>query len=217
MENHLNDRNLQYSYGSSVEAMAVGELRSGGIPILTSMPSNWVYCDSCRTLFAGASFAGKDALHRRAFLEPQDFETFESPREVVDLVRQSANGGRECRLCGSQMSARVGTFSYRKDYAIQQFQTIWHKAFNALRQSDGWLFIGYSMPEADFEFRQVLKSAELANHGADTRLCQVILKKDQAAAGRHGRFFGLSPALIAQDGLEAWVERHFQTWLSQVI
>jgi alkanesulfonate monooxygenase SsuD/methylene tetrahydromethanopterin reductase-like flavin-dependent oxidoreductase (luciferase family) len=111
------------------------------------------------------------------------------------------------------MSARVGTFSYRKDFAIQQFQTIWHDAFDALRQSDGWLFIGYSMPEADFEFRQTLKSAELANRGGRRRSIHVVLKDDQDAAKRYTRYFALSHNQIHQQGLSEFVEPGFQEWL----
>lgn len=214
-ENHLDAIRLCYDYGTIVEPMlSAADLRRAGMPVCKLHgSSNWVYCDSCRTLFSGYPGGGKDALHLGAFLEAADFELFDSPKEVVDLVRNLANGRRECRVCGCRMSARVGTFSYRKDYAIQQFQTIWHNAFDALRESPAWLFVGYSMPEADFEFRQVLKSAELANRGRLRRSIQVILKDRNRTDERYRRFFGLAADQINTEGLSAWMASGFDSWL----
>jgi len=217
VENHSRALGLDYDYGPILEPLLSNDRPVNGIPLFKLHGSaNWVYCDSCRTLFFGPPSAGKDALHMGAFLESEDFEVFDSSKNVINLVRDLANGRRQCRLCGCRMSARVGTFSYRKDYAIQQFQTIWHRAFDALRESHRWLFIGYSMPEADFEFRQVLKSAELANCGRLRRSIQVVLKRDQDAAVRYGRFFGFSPSYINQEGLSNWAAKDFKDWLSTV-
>jgi hypothetical protein len=105
---------------------------------------------------------------------------------------------------------------YRKDYAIQQFQTIWHNAFDALRESPVWLFVGYSMPEADFEFRQVLKSAELANRERRQRQIQVVLKDDKQAADRYRTFFGLSADSLDNTGFKDWVTNSFHDWFGRV-
>ncbi len=109
------------------------------------------------------------------------------------------------------MAARVGTFSYRKDFAIQQFQEIWHAAFERLRESDRWLFIGYSMPTADFEFKQILKSAEMARRRAPQ--IQVILKEDTAAEKRHVSFFGLKNTNVDQTAFDGWYDNAFAKWL----
>ena len=69
------------------------------------------------------------------------------------------------------------------------------------------------MPEADFEFRQTLKSAELANLGGMRRSIHVVLKDDQDAAKRYMRYFGLSPVQIHQQGLSEFVEPGFSEWL----
>jgi hypothetical protein len=216
MENHFHALGLSYDYGHTVQPMRdVAGSRKVGIPICKLHGSaNWVYCDSCRTLFSGYPGEGKDALHLGAFLEAADFKLMDSPEDVVRLVENLANGGRDCRICGCRMSARVGTFSYRKDYAIQQFQMIWHSAFDVLRESPIWLFVGYSIPEADFEFRQVLKSAELANRERVPKKIQVVLKDDKPAAGRYRRFFGLEAGIVSQRGLKNWVARDFDSWLN---
>lgn len=219
MENHFRNLRLPYDYGHIVEPLfGIADARKSGIPLCKLHGSaNWVYCDSCRTLFSGYPGGGKDALHLGAFLEAADFKLLGSPDDVVELVRREANGRRQCRICGCRMSARVGTFSYRKDYAIQQFQTLWHNALDVLRDSRIWLFVGYSMPEADFEFRQVLKSAELANQGGPRRVIQVVLKSDPNASGRYRRFFGLSERFVHQGGLKKWVAENFEDWLNGLV
>lgn len=218
VENHFHALQQAYDYGAIVEPLSsAADLRKSGTPICKLHGSaNWVYCDSCRTLFSGLPGAGKDALHLGAFLESDDFELFGSRKEIVELVRGSANIRRLCRICGCPLTARVGTFSYRKDYAIQQFQAIWYKALDALRKSPVWLFVGYSMPEADFEFRQVLKSAELASRRKSPRHIQVVLKDDDRAAERYRRFFGLNASSINQDGLKQWMATSFKDWLGSV-
>lgn len=215
VENHFEALGQEYDYGPAVEPMlspTVGP-RSGTPLCKLHGSANWVYCDSCRTLFSGQPGGGKDALHMGTFLEADDFEALESPEEVVDLVRNLPNGRRECRICGCQTTARVGTFSYRKDYAIQQFQTIWRQALDSLRESDVWLFVGYSMPEADFEFKQILKTAELATRHNSRDRIQVVLKGSDRVAERYQRFFGLSKDCISGAGLKDWVRKSFDCWL----
>jgi hypothetical protein len=103
------------------------------------------------------------------------------------------------------MGGRVATFSYRKAFSINQFQTIWDHAYKVLRNSDTWLFVGYSMPEADFEFRHLLKSAQLARKNLSGWSCKVVLKDDDVAERRYRSFFGIKLNQICQKGLTGWV------------
>jgi NAD-dependent SIR2 family protein deacetylase len=217
LEKHFTAMNMHYDYGSSVRPLDPGLRGSeqGGIPLFKMHGStNWVYCDSCRTLFAGSPEEGKSALHRSVFLEAEDFR-FLRKRKLAKKLSQIRRQERECPGCGCILTARVGTFSFRKDFVIQQFQTIWQQAHSALRDSDTWLFVGYSMPEADFEFRHLLKSAELANRERRReKHIQVILKDDCDAARRFRRFFGLTHDHINQDGLATWVGRSLRAWVT---
>jgi hypothetical protein len=226
IENHAQSLGLKYDYGTTVKPLEAGGSRGKNTPLLKLHGSaNWVYCDSCRTLFSGPPDAGKLALHLGVFMEKSDFNIFDSPTEVLEATANLRNRQRKCVFCGCLMSARVGTFSYRKDYAIQQFQTIWQAAFDALREGSVWLFVGYSMPEADFEFRHSLKSAELAQRNERKKSIQVVLKSpDRKAApaqmevhqqtmDRYRRFFGLTNDCLFEKGLKEWVETDFEAWL----
>lgn len=218
VENHLRELGIAYHYGSTVKSLDSTLQDPAGVALLKLHGSaNWVYCDSCRTLFSSAESAGKAALHQGTFLEPEDFQIFDSPQCVVDAVRNVDRLHDVCHLCGCRMTARVGTFSYRKDFAIQQFQTIWHEAFDSLRESAAWLFIGYSMPEADFEFKQILKSAELTNQRKGELRKLVVLLHDPLAAKRYKRFFGLTAAQVSQRGLSSFMKKGFDGWLKGLV
>jgi hypothetical protein len=107
------------------------------------------------------------------------------------------------------LGARIATFSYRKEISIPQFQMVWQQAFSALRDSSNWLFIGYSLPEADFEFRHLLKSAEKAGCVNTPKVLRVILKNDHDAGGRFKRFFGIGDGHIDQRGLSDCMTNSF--------
>jgi hypothetical protein len=69
----------------------------------------------------------------------------------------------KCCYCGDvELSTRIATFSYRKALDFPMFHHSWLLAERKLRNSGRWVFIGYSLPSADFEFKYLLKRVELA-------------------------------------------------------
>lgn len=191
---------IDFSYGIAVDDFFNRPTAIMGIPLLKVHGSaNWLYCDSCRRIYA--SLSSKSGLLRRAYIEESDFGLFD-----IELPTPQENGQRDCLRCGSLLGGRVATFSYRKAFSIAQFQAIWESAFRNLTEASHWLFIGYSMPEADFEFKHLLKSAQLARQNESDWSATVILKNDLEAASRYQRFFGLPSESVIQDGMSAWVE-----------
>jgi hypothetical protein len=201
VENHLTKLHLPYSYGLEVEDLTGRKTASEGVPLLMLHGSaNWIYCDSCRRLYAGNSPDGKVALRAHIYVTRDDFQQLcPENQEVIDLVSDMPRDLKKCVHCENRLGARIATFSYRKELSIPQFQAVWQQAFSALRDSTTWSFIGYSLPEADFEFRHLLKSAEKA--ACTPRNIRVILKKDPEAGKRFRRFFGIGNAQIHQHGL----------------
>ena len=173
--------------------------------------SNWIYCDCCHRIYGGAE---KSALLRKAFLEASDFMLFGGP-EIDDEELGAICGGRKCDHCGNTMAGRVATFSYRKAFSINQFQTIWDRAHDVLSSANTWLFVGYSMPEADFEFRHLLKSAQLGRRDLSQWDCRVVVKSGGVAARRYSSFFGLKPDHIFCKGLKLWTQDHLETFCDE--
>jgi hypothetical protein len=97
-------------------------------------------------------------------LEASDFRLFKEGQELAKRLERDriVRKIRICLGCGGRIGARVGTFSYRKDLNPHAFYTIWDRAESGLQLANRWLFVGYSLPEADIEIRHLLKSAQLA-------------------------------------------------------
>jgi hypothetical protein len=60
------------------------------------------------------------------------------------------------------LATRFATFSYRKALDFPMFQKSWFSAERLLRNAKNWIFIGYSFPAADFEFKYLLKRVQLS-------------------------------------------------------
>jgi hypothetical protein len=203
----------KFCYGCGerdLSGLLVGER---GIPILKLHgSSNSIYCNCCRTVFCVAADETelyKAALDLKLYLEPEDFEIFGAPREVSESLQQFMERNRTCVICNGKVAVRIATFSYRKDLSVPYFQASWDRAGLALREAEHWLFIGYSMPEADFEFRHLLKSSQLAHCPIPGRRIDAVVANDRAAARRYRSFFGMELRDVLQGGLSEWVTREY--------
>jgi hypothetical protein len=54
------------------------------------------------------------------------------------------------------------TPTFSKVFDLPHIQTTWHNAFLELREADEVVFIGYSLPDADYHFRALLRRAILS-------------------------------------------------------
>jgi hypothetical protein len=184
-----------------------------GVPLMKMHGStNWVYCDSCRRIYAGR--IASTALNRKTFLEPDDFKLFNVKDKIADQLEDQTDN-RDCLHCGSKLAGRVATFSYRKAFSIAQFQTIWERAHAHLREADIWLIIGYSLPEADFEFLHLLKSAQLARKKPDQLPIEAVIGGRPDTIERYKRFFGLVDNQIKSGGIEQWTKKRLDEFVRE--
>ena len=113
---------------------------------------NWLYCDNCREAF---------------WFPPR------SPRRVASQLLRSDDRKRirystkveqwRCHRCEKvSLGTRIATFSYRKALDYPMFQTSWRAAELLLRDARRWVFVGYSLPPADYEFKYLLKRVQLS-------------------------------------------------------
>src|SRR5205807_60116 len=119
--------------------------------------ANWLYCDNCRRLFwirsnqtgkVGDQLLSDDEWHKIA------------PETPIKKERWSCE-------CGSRsLGTRLATFSYLKALDFPMFQKSWFSAEAMLREAKNWVFIGYSLPAADFEFKYLLKRVQLSRRKA---------------------------------------------------
>lgn len=169
--------------------------------------ANWHYCDSCHSTSFGRG-QGKTTLHHRTFLEAEDFLKLTGDGTLADEIRHRNGSGIACGSCKNpKTTARVATFSYAKAFDFFPFHASWDAALHRLRAARRWVFIGYSLPDADFAFKHLLKTAQMAGDGARKEIHVVVKERDDTIPDRFRQFFGNSIAGLANDGLEEWVKR----------
>ncbi len=125
------------------------------VPIVKMHGSvNWLYCDNCRQLYW---FPTKDALSVATQLITRNEATEMKLVPVSDYARW------RCLNCTAvPLTTRIATFSFLKALDFPMFEKSWISAEKLLRQADKWVFIGYSLPAADYEFKHLLKRVQLS-------------------------------------------------------
>ncbi len=124
-----------------------------GAPVIKIHGStNWLYCDNCRRIlwFSPTQSIGVAAQ----LLRKSDWQIIDSEKEYTPIIH-------ECPRCSvDSLGTRLATFSYLKALDFPMFQKSWFSAEAILRDAKRWVFIGYSLPAADFEFKFLLKRVQ---------------------------------------------------------
>jgi hypothetical protein len=88
-----------------------------------------------------------------------------TPEEAKKLKLPKAEGCAKWRCLNCitvPLTTRIATFSYLKALDFPMFERSWLSAERLLRSADKWVFIGYSLPAADYEFKHLLKRVQLS-------------------------------------------------------
>jgi hypothetical protein len=172
--------------------------------------SNWVYCDNCKSLFFDLN--EKLSLRTKAGLVKSDFRLFNEG--LTDKQFDSALGispkERECKFCRNMVSSHIATFSYRKSFRTPAYPSIWYHAEKLLSESYRWVFVGYSLPEADYELKHLLKAAQLRlshRKSARSKCIDVVVLRDEAVRRKFEGFFGGEEIKFYDGGLSEYVSR----------
>jgi hypothetical protein len=117
---------------------------------------NWLYCDACRETFwvpPGDTEHVAQTLFRK-----RDWQAILRDSKVKHPTVLSP----KCPHCAAEaLGTRFATFSYRKALDFPMHAASWRTAEEYLKSTVDWVFIGYSMPAADFEFKHLLKRVQL--------------------------------------------------------
>jgi hypothetical protein len=150
---------------------------------------NWLYCDNCRHLFWVPSrqvtkIAGQ-ALSRA------DWERIDRALGNTAAHRNEKTWGC-CRCDARGLGGRIATFSYRKALDFPMFHKSWFEAERELRDAGAWVFIGYSLPAADYEFKYLLKRTQLCRKPPTYMLVSQDAGDSERTYRSYQRFFGRS-------------------------
>jgi len=153
------------------------------IPVIKMHGStNWLYCDNCSSLF---SFPADDTIKiAEQLLGRQDWRRI-APSSGNSPIRW------RCHNCPDvPLGTRLATFSYLKALDFPMFQKSWFSAAKLLRDAKMWIFVGYSLPAADYEFKHLLKRVHLSRDRAPKLVLLTGGWKARMTIGNYKRFFG---------------------------
>jgi hypothetical protein len=151
---------------------------------------NWLYCDSCRQLYW---FRPEDALSVAMQLISRN------EAEDIGLGDTSKCGKWCCSTCTTvPLTTRIATFSFLKALDFPMFEKSWLSAEQLLRQAEKWIFIGYSLPAADFEFKHLLKRVQLSRT-APPKFVVITGGSPQAATSTYRNYQGFFGRGVRRD------------------
>lgn len=147
---------------------------------------NWLQCPRCARLYA--KFFGKQAL--------DNFENSTS-----------------CRHCDRNFPEEMGKHllsqnlimpTYLKNLTNPQYRIIWQNAGIEISEADKIIFIGYSLPQADFEMRQLL--SRMTRKHAKIHVVDYHPDGDSAPLKAHwSKFFGSREITFSFEGAKSFV------------
>ncbi len=117
---------------------------------------------------------------------------------------QDSSGGEFCPV----LEPYVITPTFAKVFDQPHIQTTWHNAYVELREADEIIIIGYSLPEADYHFRTLLRRAIRTNSEVRVVLSQYDApteSKSDLPEHRYRRIFSDSQLSLTYDGVEAFI------------
>lgn len=149
---------------------------------------NWLQCPNCQRLFV--EFGKKSNIRNAINSEP---------------CRHCSDHGLTNYLQGSLVMP-----TFLKDLSNFQVKLVWQNAGVELMEAKNLVFIGYSLPHSDYEFRQLMSRMV----HKDTKI-QVVLFNDKTPAGslryqaeceRYSQFFSGHSIEFKQDGVVSYVD-----------
>jgi len=212
LERHLGRLDIGVDYGFDSRdwnARSAGTtIKSPSVPVCKMHgSSNWVYCENCRAIFYDLN--EKLPLRSKVGLIKHDFRLFDqkfSGRRFNELLGVEPEI-RKCHRCKNMVSSHIATFSYTKSFRTHAYPAIWHRAEELLARSTHWIFIGYSLPQADFELKSLLKTAQLryAHLPPKLPLRIDVVVKGNSARPKYEAFFGRDSFQYFDKGLKGYV------------
>lgn len=187
--------------------------------------ANWLVCPNCDRLFTGVGARGTAwDLYVREKDCPECSKRLEY---VKSAERSDSDGSRDNERSvykESELLRPLGlqpffvSPTYVKKFSNPHIQMTWHNAFLDLSETDEVVFVGYSLPEADYHIRTLLRRSVRQNARIEVVLAEADSpkkegrnKRHSATAQRYISFFGLDRVSFDFSG----VRGHFQPILGK--
>jgi NAD-dependent SIR2 family protein deacetylase len=152
------------------------------VPLLKLHGStNWLYCDNCRRLYWFPP--AQEVMVSDQLLHSSDWR-------YIDPGHKHRSRKSKCFFCKANLGTRLATFSYTKALDFPMFQKSWFSAEKLLMHAENWIFFGYSLPPANYEFKYLLKRCQLARSERPRIMVVTAGDAAQTTISRYRQFFG---------------------------
>lgn len=149
---------------------------------------NWLQCPRCMRLYA--RFSRKEAMH--------NILNSDSCRHCDDNFPEENNNHK--------LISNLIMPTFIKDLSNPQYKIIWQNAGVEISEADKLVFIGYSLPSADFEMRQLL--SRMVRKTANIEIVDYCDSEREADLKIHWKkFFGSREIKFHFDGAKSYLER----------
>lgn len=169
---------------------------------------NWLYCDACReTFWVGPSETEPVA---QILFRKRDWEVVLHGANLK-LPKMLAPACPHCEA--ESLGTRFATFSYRKALDFPMHAASWRTAEQYLKTTADWVFIGYSMPAADFDFKHLLKRVQLTEKTRPDITVITGGNDADATITRFTKFFGdvAGERFFFKNGLDSAALAHLES------
>lgn len=149
---------------------------------------NWLQCPRCMRLYS--RFSSKDGI--------LDYENRESCRHCDKNFPEEENN--------HLLTSNLIMPTYIKDLSNPQYKVIWQNAGIEIAEAEKLVFIGYSLPNADFEMRQLLSRMTRKNAQVEVvDFCDSYEGRENIK--KHwSKFFGNRELIFRFDGAKKYIE-----------
>jgi hypothetical protein len=147
--------------------------------------ANWLICPRCGRLFTG--LGSQDSVWELYYW-----------KQICPYCRKEKK--KEKETSRPKLEPFLVSPTFVKRFSNPHIQMTWHNAYLDLSEAkDEVVFIGYSLPEADYHVRTLLARSIDLNAKI---IC--VTKDDQETVDRYYAFFGKHRVEVVRDGVEAY-------------
>jgi hypothetical protein len=158
--------------------------------------TTWLRCPNSGLVYTAL---GMKACASELYVTPR-------PSPFMDAHRATASGSAPL------LEPYIITPTFSKVFDLPHIQTTWHNAFVELREASQVIFVGYSLPDADYHLRVLLIRAirpgtnirVILSPSDDPDAYSSTLERDTLPHGRYQRLFG-DRVIYGYNGVEALI------------
>ena len=181
------------SYSVDIVNRHYAAARKHGLLLKLHGSLNWLYCPNCHRLDVRLKSRMHSKTQPNYFFRP--LHTFYHNRD-------------SCDRCKTGLQPIIITPTHAKDYRNPHISRVWYEADRMLREADRVIFVGYSLPQDDFEVVYLLKRALSGLDGQNITV--VESDKENRAIDEHD--VGCRYRSLFGENVE-WVTEGFENWL----